>query len=232
MNARGAMEIILALLALQAGVINERLFVALVVMALATSVVAGPVMQRILRRKKAKRFTDYVGAKSFVPELKAANRFAAIIELCNVSGASGARMEDIIDAVIARERVVATGVGNGIALPHARAPGLARAQIAVGISRTGLDFDSPDGKPCNIICLILTGERDHALALELYRDILGSFSDQEARDALLEVRNYTEFLAVLVRGRREAQEGAGGPPRSSSNAPPSQDSTSDKESSV
>lgn len=206
MNARGAMEIILALLALQAGLINEKLFVALVIMALATSVIAGPVMQRILRRKKAQRFTDHVGSASFVPELKAANRFAAIIELCHVSGATGVPMQNAIDLVIARERAVPTGVGNGIALPHARVPGLDRPQVAVGISRVGLDFDSPDGEPVHIICLILTREEDHALTLELYRDILQSLSTQGTREELLKVRTYTEFLALLASSRGEAAE--------------------------
>lgn len=205
-NARGAMEIILAQVALTAGLINAKMFVALVIMALATSVIAGPVMQRILRRKKARRFTDYVGAASFVPELVAANRFAAIIELCHVSGATGVPMQQAIDAVIARERAVPTGVGNGIALPHARVAGLEKPQVAVGISRVGLDFDSPDGEPVHIICLILTREEDHALTLELYRDILQSLSTQGTRNELLKIRTYTEFLALLAASRGEAAE--------------------------
>jgi len=51
MNARGAMEIILALLALQAGLINQKLFVAIVVMAVVTSVMAGPALQLLVKRK-------------------------------------------------------------------------------------------------------------------------------------------------------------------------------------
>jgi Kef-type K+ transport system membrane component KefB/mannitol/fructose-specific phosphotransferase system IIA component (Ntr-type) len=206
MNARGAMEIILALLAREAGLINDKLFVALVLMALATSVIAGPVMQRILRRKKPKRFTDFVGAKSFVPELQAANRFAAIIELCHVSGATGVPIQHAIDLAIARERMVATGVGNGIALPHARVEGLDKAQIAVGISRLGLEFDSPDGEPSHIIVLLLTREEDHALTLELYRDILATLSNPRVREDLLKVRTYTEFLALLAASRSEIGE--------------------------
>ncbi|MCC7510964.1 MAG: cation:proton antiporter [Planctomycetes bacterium] len=201
MNARGAMEIILALLALQAGVINEKLFVALVVMALATSVVAGPLMQRILKRKKARRFTDFVGSRSFVPELKAVNRFAAIIELCHVSGATGVPMQAAIDLAISRERLTATGVGRGIALPHARVPGLDKPQVAVGISRLGLDFDSPDGEPAHFIVLLLTREEDQSLTLELYRDILETLSASATRNELLKVSTYTEFLALLAASR-------------------------------
>jgi Kef-type K+ transport system membrane component KefB len=51
MNARGAMEIILALLALQAGLINQKLFVAIVIMAVVTSVMAGPALQFLVKRK-------------------------------------------------------------------------------------------------------------------------------------------------------------------------------------
>src|SRR5690606_8851755 len=115
MNARGAMEIILALLALEAHLIDERLFVALVVMALATSVIAGPIMQAILRRQKQQRFTDYLGSKSFAPRLHASDRFAAMTTHCRLSGAADPDMEQVIAEVISREQLWPTGIGNGIA---------------------------------------------------------------------------------------------------------------------
>lgn len=200
MNARGAMEIILGLLALQAGLIGERMFVALVVMALVTSMIAGPAMQRILRRKKRKRFTSFVGSRSFIPELKAADRFSAILELVPVSGAQGAEMNAIVDAVIERERVIPTGLGNGIALPHARIKGLIAPQVAMGISRKGIDFDAPDGELARIVCVILTPAEDQNTALELYRDILATFKDPGFRGRVLQVRTYTELLALLASG--------------------------------
>ncbi len=58
MNARGAMEIILALLALQAGLINEKLFVAIVIMAVITSVMAGPALQLLVKRQMDKDKED------------------------------------------------------------------------------------------------------------------------------------------------------------------------------
>lgn len=198
MNARGAMEIILGLLALQAGLIRERMFVALVVMALVTSMMAGPLMQRILRRKKPKRFTAFVGAGSFIGDLRAADRFKAILELVPVSGAKGVDLAKVADAVIERERVIPTGLGNGIALPHARIKGLAAPQVAMGLSRQGIDFDSPDGEPAHIICVILTPEEDENTALELYRDILNTFKDKSFRDRTLRVSSYTELLALLA----------------------------------
>jgi Kef-type K+ transport system membrane component KefB len=51
MNARGAMEIILGLVALENGIINEKVFVSLVIMALVTSMSSGPLMKWMLRRE-------------------------------------------------------------------------------------------------------------------------------------------------------------------------------------
>lgn len=198
MNARGAMEIILGLLALQAGLISERMFVALVVMALVTSMMAGPLMQRILQRKKPKRFTAFVGSRSFIPDLRATDRFKAILELVPVSGAQGVDLGAAADAVIERERLVPTGLGSGIALPHARIKGLVAPQVAMGLSRAGIDFDSPDGEPAHIICVILTPDHDQTTALELYRDILHTFRDKSFRDRVMQVKSYTELLALLA----------------------------------
>ena len=198
LNARGAMEIILGLLALNAGLIDNRMFVALVVMALGTSMLAGPAMQWLLQLKKPRRFTAYVGARSFIAELKATDRFKAILELVPVSGAVGLDFNKISDAVFERERVIPTGLGNGIALPHARIKGLAAPQVAMGLSRQGIDFDSPDGELAHIILVILTPEEDQTTALALYRDILSTFKDKAFREKVMRVKSYTELLALMA----------------------------------
>ena len=85
MSARGAMEIILARLALNHGLITEELFVALVVMALTTSLLAGPAMQWALRQKQPRRLTDLITDKTFAGQLKATDARGAIIELAAVA---------------------------------------------------------------------------------------------------------------------------------------------------
>ncbi len=206
MNARGAMEIILALLALEANLINDRLFVALVVMALATSVIAGPIMQWILRRKKPHRFTDYLSSRKFVPQLADSHRLEAMESLCRVSGATGLEMDKVIGATIARERLLPTGIGSGIALSHVRLPNLDKPQVAIGLSRQGIDFDSPDGTSCHTICLILTSEFDQGLGLELYRDAAATLLDKSILGMLDTINSYTEFLALLAKYRGHADQ--------------------------
>jgi mannitol/fructose-specific phosphotransferase system IIA component (Ntr-type) len=198
MNARGAMEIILGLLALQFGLISERLFVALVVMALVTAIVSGPVMQKILQRRRPTRLADALAAKCFIPRLEAGTREAAIRELSHAAAKAGGLDEDVVfQKAWAREQVGSTGLDGGVAVPHARLPGLARPLVAVGISKDGMDFNSADGSRARLIFLILTPEGDFKSQLELLGDIGRTFRDRDAVGRAVKTPNSTEFVALL-----------------------------------
>lgn len=203
MNARGAMEIILGAIALQHGIIDETMFVALVVMALATSVMSGPVMQRILARKQPRRFPDFLVPKAFVGSVEGADRRGAIRELCRtMADAAGLDPRAVETAVLAREELMPTGIGGGVAVPHARLEGLERSLVGVGLSRAGVDFDAPDGRPARLLILLLTPREDDGAQLELLADISRTVSREEVREQLGKARTFTEFLAALraVRG--------------------------------
>lgn len=197
MNARGAMEIVLGLLALQYGVIGERLFVALVVMAIVTSLMSGPMMRLVLRQERPRRLTDYLASRSFLPNLQAENRWDAIRELVQTAVPAELDVRAVEAAVMAREHLMSTGLGSQIAVPHARIQGLAGPVVAVGLSRSGVDFDAPDGDPAHLVFLLLTPADDHGAQLEILAEVARRFSRADTREQALRVGSYTEFLAVL-----------------------------------
>ncbi len=198
MNARGVMEIILGILALQYGVIREPMFIALVVMALATSLMGGPMIQRILRRKKTRRFTDFLKPKAFLAPLAAQDRREAIAELSRaVSGVAGLKPEAVRAAVLEREEIMPTGIGEGVAIPHARVEGLTAPVVGLGLSEKGIDFDAPDGNPARIIFLLLTPVSDDGAQVELLAHIARAFRHAPTREKILRVTDYTEFLGLL-----------------------------------
>lgn len=198
MNARGAMEIILGLLALQAGLIRERMFVALVVMALVTSVISGPIMQRLLRQKKARRLGEVLSAKTFVSPLAAATRWQAIAELGAVAAkVAGVDPQTVIDAVTAREQIMGTGLPHGVAVPHARLAKLSQPIVALGRSEHGVDFDAPDGRLARLIFLILTPVDDGGAQLEILADIARTFDRPEAAEEAMNAESFTALLAWL-----------------------------------
>jgi Kef-type K+ transport system membrane component KefB/mannitol/fructose-specific phosphotransferase system IIA component (Ntr-type) len=198
MNARGAMGIILAVPALQAGLINERVFVAIVVMALVTSMGAGTIMQKLLRHKRAPRFLHFLSSKAFVPNLKSRDSEGAIRELSHaVAPLTGLSEDAIHDLVWQREQLVATGIGNGIAIPHGRPEGLSAPVIAMGISRDGIDFDSPDGAPAQLIFLILTPRDNFQAQLDIVADIAKTFKIEGMTEKALATQSYIEFLGFI-----------------------------------
>ncbi|NUQ60879.1 MAG: cation:proton antiporter [Pirellulales bacterium] len=198
MNARGAMEIILGLLALEAGVIRQRLFVALVIMALVTSMMSGPAMQIILQLRKPWRLLKAFSSKAFLRELAAVSRREAVHELTAAACAAGNLDEnDVESAVWTREEAMPTGIGKGIALPHARLPGLREPLVAVGISEAGIDFDAPDGEPAHGIFLILTPQEDPGAQLKIAAELSHLFHDRQMLAKVLRVKNFAEFLALM-----------------------------------
>ncbi|GMU23081.1 MAG: hypothetical protein AMXMBFR13_31640 [Phycisphaerae bacterium] len=198
LNARGGMVIILSLLALQSGLIGERMFVGLVMMALITSVMSGPVMARLLQLKKPRRLASYMSPKTFINPLQAGTRREAIHELTRAACTpAGLKCEEVEAAVLAREQLMSTGLGNSLAVPHARIEGLTAPVLGVGLSEAGVDFDAPDGELAQIIFLILTPWDDNGAQIEILADIARSFRDEEHRKRALRVKSYTEFLALL-----------------------------------
>ncbi|MBI5814971.1 MAG: cation:proton antiporter [Nitrospinae bacterium] len=198
MNARGAMEIILATLALQYGIIGPGMFVALVAMAVVTSMISGPAMKWALGDKRAFRLADLFRPETFINPLGGEERDDAIAELSAIlAGPSGLNPVDIRLAALHREKIVPTGLDNGVAIPHARMKGLAEPMIAVGISREGIDFDAPDGQPAQVIFLILTPENDNRAQIEILAQISALLRDSGSREKMKKAKNFGEFAAAV-----------------------------------
>ncbi|MEM6259263.1 MAG: cation:proton antiporter [Planctomycetota bacterium] len=205
MSARGAMEIILGQIALSFGLITEELFVAIVIMAIATSVIAGPLMQKALDRRQQKKFTDLLSSKAFIARLRAVSRRDAIEELSQVAAAVTGHDADMINtAVWEREQTMSTGIGNGVAVPHGRIEGLAKPQLVVGVSPPGIDFDAGDGLAAEIICMLLTPADDQLAQIEMLRAVAEVFNDPARRRAAVEAEGYTQFRAAIAVGSAPA----------------------------
>jgi Kef-type K+ transport system membrane component KefB/mannitol/fructose-specific phosphotransferase system IIA component (Ntr-type) len=198
MNARGGMGIILGLLALQAGLIGQRLFVALVIMAVGTSLMSGVLVPRALGRKRAQRFIDFMPAPAFIAPLAVASREEAIARLAGAAAPLvGVPAATIAAEVLDREALMPTGVEGGLAIPHARLPGLTQPCVAAGIVPEGVDFNAPDGSPARLVFLILTPRDDNGAQLEIVADIARTFRRPAAREHALRALTHVEFRAVV-----------------------------------
>src|ERR1700722_19705888 len=196
MYARGAMEMILGILALQAGLIKEHMFVALVIMALFTSLLSAPAIHFFVSRRRNLTLKDVVESRLFLPSLTSTTRRGALHEMCEVAAEVVSNApERFLRIVSERERVLASGWENGLAIPYARINGLTRPLVVVGKSAAGIDFDARDGKPAKLIIMILTG--DNQSQLDLLGDASELFGQKEAVDRAVDANSFVELVAAL-----------------------------------
>ncbi len=90
----------------------------------------------------------------------------------------------VFDALFAREKLGSTGLGQGIAIPHGRIRGLKEATGAFLRLATPVQFDSPDGKPVNLLFVLLVPETATERHLQILSELAQMFSDRDFREKL------------------------------------------------
>ena len=103
----------------------------------------------------------------------------------------------ILDALTTRERLGSTGIGHGIALPHARLANIDEPLAALITLKEGVDFDSIDGEPVDVVVGLLVPEHCNDEHLKILADLAKRFSDQELRRTLRTCRSGEALLAEL-----------------------------------
>ena len=104
----------------------------------------------------------------------------------------------VFDRLVARERLGSTGLGEGCALPHARVPGLGRTLAAFLRLRRGVDFDSPDREPVDLVFGLLVPEESTAEHLDILAAIARVFSDERVRSSIRLAEEPGRIRNVLI----------------------------------
>lgn len=119
------------------------------------------------------KLTDFVVKSAVIPELKATSKEDVIREMVSSLKNSGnIKAEDeeaVVEAILKREELGSTGIGNGVAVPHTKHPSADQLVATVAISRTGVDFSSLDGEGVFILFLLVSPPDrpgDHLRGLE------------------------------------------------------------------
>jgi len=127
------------------------------------------------------------------------DKWSAIERLADLlvdSGKAGDRAA-LVDAIVNREKQGSTGLGNGIAIPHARTDGVREVVAALGISGPGMDFDSADGKPCHLIFLIAAPLRESTKYLEALAAVASLGERASLVSQLKSARSVDDVLAFF-----------------------------------
>ncbi|MBI4582679.1 MAG: DUF21 domain-containing protein [Planctomycetes bacterium] len=119
--------------------------------------------------------------------------------------ADGIDPETAIDTVLKRERAVPASISGGLAVPHARVPGLKGTRAAFARHRQGIDYQAPDGRPVHLVLLILTpAEATPGAQARALRRAAGLMQSDYVRARLLDAVSVDEVLEIFRIGETSA----------------------------
>jgi mannitol/fructose-specific phosphotransferase system IIA component (Ntr-type) len=135
--------------------------------------------------------------------LAARDKRGIIVELAErLVAQAGGGLEEVLRAIDERESVLSTGVGFGVAIPHARSPAVRELCIVSGVSAAPVPYDSIDGEPVRLFFLIVGPESSAGLHVKILSRIARLVRRDGVRRDLIEARTPDEFYHVL----RDAEE--------------------------
>lgn len=142
------------------------------------------------------------------PRLDACDKASAIKELVDLLAENGAIVEPqlALQAVMEREAVRTTGIGMGLALPHGKYPHGRKPVIAIGLKPGGLDFGSVDGKPVDVIVLMISPSDQVARHIQALSRVSRYLSFDSFRKQLRSAGSAEEIYQAIV--QREAESAA------------------------
>lgn len=147
------------------------------------------------------KLADFVVNEAILVDLEATTKEAAIreiVESLRASGQIGAvEQESIVRAIMNREELGSTGIGQGVAVPHTRHPSVERLMGTVALSRRGVQFAALDGDPVDILFLLVSPPDrpgDHLRALE---NISRHLKDERFVSFLRQARTREAVIDVL-----------------------------------
>ena len=151
------------------------------------------------------KIVDLINKKSISLNLKATDKSDAIDKLVDLVNNSGNlnNKEEYKKAIIARENQSTTGIGEGIAIPHAKTSSVKNACLAAAICKDGVDYESFDGSLSHLFFMIAAPEGANNTHLEVLSRLSTILMDEEFREKLINAKSEDEFLSLIDKKEKE-----------------------------
>ena len=131
----------------------------------------------------------YFDPGSVIWELKSTEKFDAIREIVSRARTftehPGLDPGAFVEKVVERERLQSTGLGHGVAVAHGRTDQISSPRIALGVSRSGIDFDAVDGEPVHLIFIVANHPDQEVDYLHILSTLVGMVRNEMFRREIL-----------------------------------------------
>jgi len=145
------------------------------------------------------KILDFLSPNAVVADLAATTKTEVLEELVNLLSKED-KVKDAkaaVDVLIEREKLGSTGIGQGIAIPHAKTDQAQAVVAAFGLSRRGVQFDALDGEPVHLFFLLVAPPDAASLHLKALARISRLLKDKFFRQSLRETKTSAEILKLI-----------------------------------
>ncbi len=144
---------------------------------------------------------DILSADQIIPEMRATERWPAIVELIDLlvsqNKIKAADRDSILASLKQREETMSTGIGFGIAIPHCSSDRLGEVVAAFGRSSGGIEFDALDNAPVKFVVLFIVPKNQFQTHLRTLASIAKFLNDRSVRENLAKAGSADEILAIF-----------------------------------
>jgi PTS system nitrogen regulatory IIA component len=146
------------------------------------------------------RIAEFLREELIVPELSAGDKTGVLSELCGVLSRvhPALSQERLVQTLLEREKLGSTGIGEGVAIPHGKLPGLPGLVGAFARKKAGVDFAAIDGKPTYLFFVLFAPENSAGVHLKALARISRLFRQPQLRKSILEAQDAKAIFRLIA----------------------------------
>src|SRR5712671_4437007 len=145
------------------------------------------------------KIAEFLREDLIVPDLQSADKAGVRRELCTpLARAHGLDAGRLTEVLLEREKLGSTGVGDGVAIPHGKLPGVPNLLAAFGRSKRGVDFSAIDGKPTFLFFVLFAPENSAGIHLKALARISRLFKSPPFRLGIMNAMNAQDTYKLIA----------------------------------
>ena len=144
------------------------------------------------------KIAEFLREDLILPDLQATDKAGVLRELCApLARAHGFEAGRLTEVLLEREKLGSTGVGEGVAIPHGKLPGVPNLLAAFGRSKRGIDFAAIDSKPTYLFFVLFAPENSAGIHLKALARISRLFKSPPFRQAISAAQSASQIAELI-----------------------------------
>lgn len=146
------------------------------------------------------KINDILSLDTILAEIKANNKESVIEELADFLYQKNmvSDKSEVVRVLLEREQLGSTGIGENVAIPHAKMKGIDKIIAVFGISKKGIEFDSLDRKPVNFIFMLIVPENATGTHLKALARVSRLLKNQKFKSCLLQATDNQAIYKIIL----------------------------------